>query len=189
MFSDVNLNMGQFLNESVGQIPTFCGIKYTSNDLDGGAAALRANNGKYAVFLGADTIMAGAFAMGFDSAIATTLNIYPQYAVNILKAISESKVEEAAKVQEQLSAVVSIITKNGAWVPTMKVAMNLVSPINVGVVRPPFENLSTEHSGEMEKSLKIHFCVYIPYGGHTLEISPSDVCFGVSNKVLSTARV
>lgn len=48
--------MAQFLNESVGKIPTFHGIKYTSNDLDGGAAALKANNGKYAVFLGADTV-------------------------------------------------------------------------------------------------------------------------------------
>lgn len=49
--------MAQFLNESVGKLPTLQGIKYTSNDLDGGVAALKANNGKYAIFLGADTVI------------------------------------------------------------------------------------------------------------------------------------
>lgn len=46
---------------AVDRLPTFVGIKYTSNDLDGGAAALKANNGKYAVFLGADTVYLDTF--------------------------------------------------------------------------------------------------------------------------------
>lgn len=41
---------------AIDRLPTFVGIKYTSNDLDGGVAALRANHGKCAVFLGADTV-------------------------------------------------------------------------------------------------------------------------------------
>ncbi|XP_018568553.2 N-acetylneuraminate lyase-like isoform X1 [Anoplophora glabripennis] len=152
-WSGVNINMAQFLNESVGKIPTFHGIKYTSNDLDGGVAALRANNGKYAVFLGADTLLAGAFAMGFDSAIATTLNVLPQYSIQILEAIKANKVDEAREIQNKLTDACSIITKNGAWVPTMKAAMNLVTPINVGAARPPLSNLSTNHVNEMQRLL------------------------------------
>ncbi|KAJ8925400.1 hypothetical protein NQ315_009232 [Exocentrus adspersus] len=153
-WTGVRIDMADFLNQSVGKIPTFHGIKYTSNDLSGGAAALRANDGKYAVFLGADTLLAGAFTMGFDSAIATTLNIWPQYAVQILEAIKANKVEEAREIQNRLSAACSIVTKNGAWVPTMKAAMNLATPINVGHARPPLRNLTAEQTNEMQSSLR-----------------------------------
>ena len=51
------VNMEKFLDLSVGQIPTFHGIKYTSNDLSDGYNAIKAANGRYAVFLGADTVV------------------------------------------------------------------------------------------------------------------------------------
>lgn len=57
--------------------------------------------------------MAGAFAMGFDSAIATTLNFLPQYAVGIQKAIRENRVQEARKLQESLSDAADVITRDG----------------------------------------------------------------------------
>ncbi|CAG9823226.1 unnamed protein product [Phaedon cochleariae] len=55
-WTGVNLNMATLMNEAASELPTFQGIKYTSVDLEGGAAALKANNGKYAVFLGSDTV-------------------------------------------------------------------------------------------------------------------------------------
>nr|CAI5869694.1 unnamed protein product [Callosobruchus analis] len=154
VWTGVNINMGKFLNEIAGQVPTFQGIKYTSNDLDGGLAALKANKGNYAVFLGADTLMASAFAMGFDSVIATTLNIVPQYAVKIRDAIKSNKVEEARKLQLRLNEICAVITKNGNWVPTMKAAMTSLTEFNVGPARPPQMNLSVEHIEEMNRSLK-----------------------------------
>lgn len=48
--------MSEFLNKASGQIPTFVGIKFTSNNLEEGAACLKANNGCFAIFLGADTV-------------------------------------------------------------------------------------------------------------------------------------
>lgn len=48
--------MGKFL-ESVGdKIPTFAGIKFTSNDLEEGFQAMTANSSSFAVFLGSDTV-------------------------------------------------------------------------------------------------------------------------------------
>lgn len=141
--------MGQFLTESIGQIPTFHGIKFTSIALDEGIAATKANGGKYAVFLGADQLMAGAYALGFDSAIATTLNMFPQYGVKILESVKQSKMEEARKTQDLLTDICGIVTKNGVWVPTMKVAMDLFSPIKVGPAREPLLNLTNDQIKEM----------------------------------------
>ncbi|KAJ8970731.1 hypothetical protein NQ317_017389 [Molorchus minor] len=112
------VNMSNFLNEIVGKVPTFVGIKYKSNDLD-------------------DTIMAGAFAM---------------------EAVKAENLEEARAVQEELSVACSVITQNGAWVPTMKVAMNLTTPIDVGAVRPPLDNISTRHADQMQTALKLFLC-------------------------------
>nr|XP_023022964.1 N-acetylneuraminate lyase-like [Leptinotarsa decemlineata] len=153
-WTGVNINMAQFMNEAAKELPTFQGIKYTSNDLDGGAAALKANDGKYAVFLGADTLVAGAAVMGFDSIIATTLNFIPQLASNIMKAVNESRIDEARKLQNKLSAACAVITKDGAWVPTMKIAMGLITSIDVGKARPPLDNLTEEQQTEMKNSLK-----------------------------------
>lgn len=50
------VHMGQFLRyvrENPGCIPTFVGIKFTSNDLDEGYEALKTG---FSVFLGADTV-------------------------------------------------------------------------------------------------------------------------------------
>ncbi|XP_019868861.1 N-acetylneuraminate lyase isoform X2 [Aethina tumida] len=153
MFTNVNVHMGQFLEYVAGKIPNFRGIKFTSNNLDEGMQAVKANNGQFAVFLGADTLLAGALALGFDSAIATSLNIFPQYSVQIMEACKASRLEEAKKTQEKLTAACSIITKNGGWVPTMKVAMNVATPINVGMARAPLKNLTQQHILEMKQSL------------------------------------
>ncbi|XP_066142514.1 N-acetylneuraminate lyase-like isoform X2 [Euwallacea fornicatus] len=153
MWSNVNINMEQFLNLSVGKISTFHGIKYTSNDLSEGYNALKAAGGRYAVFLGADTLVEPAAAIGFDSVIATSLNFMPGHFVQIMKAIKENRVSDARAIQEKLTAACKVITKNGAWIPTMKVAMNFVSPINVGSARAPLKNLSPEHVAELQVDL------------------------------------
>ncbi|CAG9822939.1 unnamed protein product [Phaedon cochleariae] len=153
-WSGVNLNMAALMNEAASELPTFQGIKYSTVDLEGGVAALKACNGKYEVFLGTNTMMAAACAMGFNSFIATTLNFLPQSASGIMKAVKEGRMEEARKIQEQLTAACSAITKHGHWVPTMKVAMNLVTPINVGKSRPPLDNLTEAQEKEMRDSLK-----------------------------------
>ncbi|RZC40913.1 DHDPS domain containing protein [Asbolus verrucosus] len=153
-YTHVHIHMGQFLNDSVGKIPTFHGIKFTSTALDEGVAAVKANGGKYAVFLGADQLMAGAYTLGFDSAIATTLNMFPQLGITILEAVKQSKLDKAKETQDILTEVCAIVTKNGPWVPTMKVAMDLYTPIKVGKAREPLINITAEHINEMKVALK-----------------------------------
>lgn len=74
MFTDVNLPMSSFMELASKEIKTFRGIKYTSGDLEKGLACLKYGQ----VFLGADTILVGALALGFDCAIMTSLNMHPE---------------------------------------------------------------------------------------------------------------
>ncbi|KAB0804343.1 hypothetical protein PPYR_01313 [Photinus pyralis] len=152
-YSGVNLHMGEFLNKVQGSIPTLSGIKFTSTVLDEGYAALKACNERFTVFLGSDTVMAGAYALGFESAIATTLNMLPQFGQQIVQCIKDGNIKEAQEKQNDLNSALEIIAKHGAWVPSTKMAMNLLSPIDVGPTREPIKTLTAEEAKQMENEL------------------------------------
>lgn len=48
--------MADFLNAAYKKIPTLTGIKFTSTNLDEGTACLKAGDGSYVIFLGADQV-------------------------------------------------------------------------------------------------------------------------------------
>ncbi|CAH1163291.1 unnamed protein product [Phaedon cochleariae] len=153
-YTGVNINMAQVLDEVSEKIPNFCGLVYTSNDLEGGVAALEAREKKYVVFFGEEKLLTGAFLMGFDSAILPSLNMFPQYIMDISHAIKKSKISEARKIQEELLTRCSVINKFGSLVPAMKVAMNILSPVNVGLARSPLKNLTDDEMSELEQKLE-----------------------------------
>lgn len=50
------VDMGEFLNEIAGKVPNFVGIKYTDKNMEQGFRAIKANEGKFSVFLGCDQV-------------------------------------------------------------------------------------------------------------------------------------
>ncbi|KAJ6638880.1 N-acetylneuraminate lyase A [Pseudolycoriella hygida] len=123
--SGVNLNMPRFLGLAEKEIPNFVGLKYTSGDLEQGTACLKPGR---SVFLGADTILCAAVAIGFDSSIMTTLNFCPELSLEIMKHVRENRLQEARQLQEALTKRVQKILENGEWVPAMKLEFNKVHP-------------------------------------------------------------
>lgn len=162
--------MGDFLNEIIGKIPNFVGIKYTDKNMEQGFRAIKANDGKFSVFLGCDQVMAGAFVLGFDSAIATTLNVFPQLGIEILKSVQDGNVKQAREYQNKLNEAIEVVTRNGGillqlfyifkmlflggWVQTMKEAMTILSPINCGPPREPLTRLAANQIAQMQEELK-----------------------------------
>ncbi|CAG9861351.1 unnamed protein product [Phyllotreta striolata] len=152
--SGVNLNMARFLSHLASDIPTFCGLEYTS-DVDDGVAVLEASNEKYAVFFGDDSLVNVAISVGFESTLLVTANIYPQQVTTLIKVAKESKTAEAKKLQKQLNANFTTITNFGYWIPSVKTAMNLISPIHFGICRPPLKNLSADDIKSIKVDLKL----------------------------------
>lgn len=133
--------MPRFLELAEAAIPNFSGLKFTSNDLAIGAACLSPGR---SVLLGADTILSGALALGFDSACMTSLNMWPQPAIDIMRAFrtpikqvypfSANKSSAASTVvdlrmaqaaQQDLNAkIATALQRSGDWVADMKAAMD-----------------------------------------------------------------
>lgn len=155
MFTNVNIDMGQFLESVKDKIPTFVGIKFTSNDLVEAKRALSANNGKYVIFLGSDHLMNAAHTLGIDSFIATSINMFPELAVAIIKANKTGDNILAKKKQDELSAAINAISIYGNWVETMKTAMDLRTSIQCGPPRAPLKPLPKETVQSMLVGLKV----------------------------------
>lgn len=99
MLTNVNLPMDAFMELASRQLPAFAGIKYTSGDMEMGVKCLQYGQ----VFLGSDTILAGAIALGFDCFIMTTVNIKPEFSLSIIELMEEGKVKEAREQQMKLN--------------------------------------------------------------------------------------
>ncbi|KAL9701905.1 hypothetical protein quinque_005346 [Culex quinquefasciatus] len=134
MFTDVNVHMPTFLDMAEKVIPNFRGIKYTSGDLDQGSACLKPGR---IIFLGADAILCGAVAAGFDSFIMTTLNICPELSEKIIACMAKGDVEGGRKTQRELNDKIATILKDGDWVSAMKKAFNESCNLNLGKTRAP----------------------------------------------------
>lgn len=127
--------MPRFLDLAEAAIPNFVGLKYTSGDLEIGVACLKAGRN---VFLGADTLLAPALAVGFDSSIMTTLNICPALSLDICRSVDAEQLAVAADKQRQLTRRVNAILLTGDWVADMKAEFNRVLPeLSVGPTRKP----------------------------------------------------
>lgn len=129
------VHMPTFLDRAEKEIANFRGIKYTSGDLEQGSSCLKEGR---TIFLGADTILCGAVAAGFDSFIMTTINICPEAALEIIAAMDRGAVADAREKQRLLNARIGEILAHGDWVSAMKKAFRERFPsIEVGTTRPP----------------------------------------------------
>lgn len=136
MFTAVDLPMANFMELASSEIPSFAGIKYTSGDMEKGVACLKHGQ----VFLGSDTILCGAIALGFTSSIMTSLNIVPEMSFKIIELMKNGKVTEAREQQMLLNDFVENTLKKGGgeWVPSMKKAFNeKFSHLSMGGTRKP----------------------------------------------------
>ncbi|XP_012257953.1 N-acetylneuraminate lyase-like [Athalia rosae] len=158
MLSNVNINMPAFLRAVGDKIPSFVGIKFTSTNLDEGMQAVSVNDNEFVVFLGSNQLIAGGLALGMDSTIPSTLNLFPELGLGILEASKTGDFRKARELQKQLSARSNTILKYGPAVDTVKAAINFLTPLDLGPPRLPSSPLPDETVAAMKKDLKALGC-------------------------------
>jgi len=92
------------------------------------------------VFIGPNTILVGALALGFSGAIMTSLNVYPEVSLKMVELMKKGNVIEAMKEQSILNEFIDKVLKsgNGEWVPSMKKKFNEeFKECNLGSARKP----------------------------------------------------
>lgn len=153
-FTNVEVNMVEFVNLANITIPTFRGLKFTSNDLCEAAHVHKSLNPNQNMYLGADTLLAPARILGIKSVIGTTLNFMPLVAEKISFAIDGGDINTARLQQKILTAAVEAITNEGDWVPAMKATMSMVSGIEMGPPCLPQKEISGGARLKIKESMR-----------------------------------
>lgn len=112
-------------------------MKYTNGDMEIGVQLIKKGRN---IILGADTILWGALALGFDAAILTTLSICPELIRQIYDHFLDNKQIEGREAQLQLNRRIKEILAQdtGEWVENMKNEFNRTNEtFKVGPVRKP----------------------------------------------------
>lgn len=109
VYTQVDLPMPIFMELARREIPNFTGIKYSSGDLEKGLPCLKHGQ----VFIGSNTIWAGAVALGFTCAIMTPLNVKPEFSLKIIQLMKEGRIAEAREQQSSLNEFIAKALKKG----------------------------------------------------------------------------
>ncbi|XP_028166060.1 N-acetylneuraminate lyase-like [Ostrinia furnacalis] len=150
MMSGVDLNMADFFNLASTRIPNFKGMKA---DMGVALQVAKFFKGDQRIFI-ANHLLAPSVFLGHESSIATVTNIFPDIVHDVVESTKAGDVTRAREGQEKLNRLVDAIASQGDFVPSMKVAMELVTGIKVGPPRRPLAPIDDLHVRQLAENLK-----------------------------------
>uniref|UniRef100_A0A1B6I5W9 N-acetylneuraminate lyase n=1 Tax=Homalodisca liturata TaxID=320908 RepID=A0A1B6I5W9_9HEMI len=147
------VDMAELLKVAERKVPTMSGIKFTHNNMDEASQCLEVNSENLSVLLGHDQLISTGFFVGFESLIATTLNMFAPLIIEIHQGVKDSKINLVRAKQKQLTTYVNTIIKYGKWVPAMKEAMLIVTGLDMGAARQPQGVVTPEQVKQLKADL------------------------------------
>ncbi len=112
-----------FLDQAGGRVPTLRGVKYTHHDLMDFRLCASLDNRRYDLLFGRDEILLSALVLGTEGMVGSTYNYAMPLYHAIMSAFREGRLDEAARVQERVMQMVSILVANGGGVAAGKALM------------------------------------------------------------------
>lgn len=135
----VSFKMAEFLPAAAARIPSFAGIKFTSEDLMDYGRCCAAAAGTFDVLFGRDEILLSALALGATGAVGSTYNFAAPLYQGILAAYRSGDYETARRQQARAMEMIAALGRYGG-LAAGKAAMAKIG-IDCGPVRLPLRNL------------------------------------------------
>ncbi len=150
----VELPVTEFLAQARRRIPNLAGIKYTHGNLDEFAQLLEDAGNDYDVLFGRDQMLLQALRRGATSAIGSTYNFAAPLYQDLIQAYHQGQTDRAETLQQLACQMIEACQNCGAGeLPGLKKTMSLWA-IPCGPVRPPLQNLTSEHVSRLEDALR-----------------------------------
>ncbi|XP_018578106.1 N-acetylneuraminate lyase isoform X2 [Anoplophora glabripennis] len=153
-YTQINIDMSSFLLDITGEIDSFVGLIYSTNDLQESLSALTLNPEKFVVFMGTDEVMLGAVASGFTCIMGNSINILPKLAESICQCIKDGEIKSAQASQNLLKKALDNIYCNGDAVATMKAAISIITNLPIETVREPLQTVWEGTLSKMRNKLR-----------------------------------
>lgn len=133
------------------QCPNIAGIKYSYCDFLRVSEYIHMSNGTFSVVIGNDKLLLGGLSIGCDGLVSGVACVCPEIFVSLYDAYSENDMVKARILQKRISALCKLL-KNGSRITYLKSALRFYG-IDIGNMRRPFLNLTTEEYCLLEKNL------------------------------------
>lgn len=152
-YTNLNIDMTQFLLDITGEVDAFVGLIHTTNDLQSALSSLHVNEQQFTVFMGTDEVILGAAASGFSCIMGSSLNLFAKLVETICFSATKGEISTAQKTQTVLAKALYRIFSYGDAVPTLKAAMCLISKLPLGPTREPLEAIWEGNIEKMKNEL------------------------------------
>ncbi|XP_044744511.1 N-acetylneuraminate lyase [Coccinella septempunctata] len=147
-YTNLDLDMTNFLLDITGEVDSFVGLIHSTNDLQSALSSFHVNEKQFTVFMGTDEVILGAAASGFSCIMANTSNVFAKLVETICFSITKGEILTAQKTQAVLAKALYRIFSYGDTVPALKAAMCIISKLPLGSTREPLEAI---WEGNLEK--------------------------------------
>jgi 4-hydroxy-tetrahydrodipicolinate synthase len=144
------------LVEKLAAIPHIRAIKESTGDSRRVSALMRRLGDRIEVICGAPTAALESLALGCSSWITGILNVVPRAGAELMAAVAGRDLALARKVYfERILPLVELLDRTSNPTGTIKAGVR-IRGIEVGVPRPPGQDLLLEEHAELERVLSVH---------------------------------
>lgn len=150
--TQVNLSMPALLAQAADRIPSFNGIKFSSNDLLTLQRCLDADGGAFDILWGVDECLLAGVTTGARGAIGSTYNFAAPVFQRLMAAIERNDLATAREQQRRGAALVALLLQYG-FVAASRVIMEWQG-VRCGPCRRPLPNLNAELTARLRRDLE-----------------------------------
>lgn len=148
----VALPMPEFLAQAQDRIPNLAGLKLTNPDLLAYQLCLRAAGGRFDILYGIDEWLLAALALGGRGAVGSSYNFAAPIFQRLVRAFARGDLAAAQTEQFRAAQLIHVLSRYG-YLGAAKATLRMLG-VDVGPVRPPLENLSSEQTVALRQELE-----------------------------------
>jgi len=148
----VKLSMLEFIKFMDESNNSFCGIKYSYDDLDDTINCSKFKNGKYNILWGRDETLIKGLEHGISGAVGSTYNYFAPLYTQIIENFNQGDLKTAKMLQKKSVEFCDFLGKYGG-IGTGKAYMKLIG-FDCGEFRQPVKNLNISQINELKSDLE-----------------------------------
>ena len=138
--------------ERLASLPNVKGVKYTGTALYEVTQIRDACKPGFQIYGGCDELGSSNIALGVDGIIGSFYNCIPDLYLRIWKAVKESDVETAARLQRKALHVIMLGIQSRSMMACIKLWLRSAG-VQAGYARRPFDNFTEEKAESLVRSL------------------------------------
>lgn len=138
--------------ERLASLPNVKGVKYTGTALYEVTQIRDACKPAFQIYGGCDELGSSNIALGVDGIIGSFYNCIPDLYLRIWKAVKESDMETAARLQRKALHVIMLGIQSGSMMACIKLWLRAAG-VQAGYARRPFDNFKEEQAESLVRSL------------------------------------